>query len=135
MATHSGMRDRTLDERGFGLVETLIGVTILVIGLVAVSGLSLASADRARIATWRAEQATAGRIMLEHVQRDGWAAAVNGVDTVSVAGHGHDSTRHDRDWRGSAAGQLSTGPEEERPVLRCPHSGGRQFASWPASPW
>jgi type II secretory pathway pseudopilin PulG len=81
------LQTRLADERGFGLVEALIALTILVIGLVAVSGLSLASADQARIANWRSEQATAGQMALEAVQLTGWAGAVSGSDTVSIAGH------------------------------------------------
>ena len=38
---------RLSDEKGFGLVEALIALTILVIGLVAVSGLTMASSDQA----------------------------------------------------------------------------------------
>lgn len=78
---------RLRDERGFGLAEALIALTILVIGLVAVSGLSLASADQARIATWRAEQATAGQMALERIQTGGFVSATAGVDTVDVGGH------------------------------------------------
>jgi len=80
------------DEQGFGLAEALIALTILVVGLVAVSGLSLASADQARIATWRAEQATAGQMVLEQIQTGGFASAVAGVDTVSVGGHDFEVT-------------------------------------------
>jgi prepilin-type N-terminal cleavage/methylation domain-containing protein len=75
------------DDSGFGLVETLIALTILVIGLVAVSGLSLASAGQARIANWRSQQAAAAQMVLEDVQSAGWAAASSGLDTVRVAGH------------------------------------------------
>ena len=75
------------DESGFGLVETLIALTILVIGLMAVSGLSLASADQARIANWRMQQTAAAQIVLEEIQIDGWWSAVNGADTATVAGH------------------------------------------------
>ena len=74
-------------EEGFGLVETLIALTILVIGLLAVSGLTLASAAQARIADWKSEQATAGQLALETVQQEGFAAAVSGADTVTVDGH------------------------------------------------
>ncbi|MDP2471091.1 MAG: prepilin-type N-terminal cleavage/methylation domain-containing protein [Candidatus Palauibacterales bacterium] len=81
------LKSRLQDESGFGLVETLIALTILVIGLVAVSGLSLASADQARIAKWRSEQAAAAQIVLEDVQGDGFSAAASGTDTVSIAGH------------------------------------------------
>jgi Tfp pilus assembly protein PilV len=75
------------DEAGFGLVETLIALTILVIGLVAVSGLSLASADQARIANWRSQQAAAAQIVLEEVHGEGWAAAASHMDTATVSGH------------------------------------------------
>lgn len=75
------------DESGFGLVETLIALTILVIGLVAVSGLSLASADQARIANWRSQQAAAAQMVMEDVQSEGWASAASHMDTATVAGH------------------------------------------------
>jgi len=75
------------DESGFGLVETLIALTILVIGLVAVSGLSVASAGQARTANWRSQQAAAAQMMLEDVQSDGWGSATSGYDTVTVGGH------------------------------------------------
>ncbi|MBT8479000.1 MAG: prepilin-type N-terminal cleavage/methylation domain-containing protein [Gemmatimonadetes bacterium] len=87
MTIPARMKDRLSDESGFGLVETLIAITILVIGLVAVSGLSLASADQALIANWRSQQASAAQIVLEGIERDGWWGAASGVDTVSVAGH------------------------------------------------
>lgn len=75
------------DESGFGLVETLIALTILVIGLIAVSGLSVASADQARTANWRSQQAAAAQMVLEDVQREGWWSATSHADTVTVAGH------------------------------------------------
>ena len=75
------------DESGFGLVETLIALTILVIGLIAVSGLSLASASQARTANWRSQQAAAAQMVLEDVQRQGWWSATSRADTVTVAGH------------------------------------------------
>lgn len=78
------------DEAGFGLVETLIALTILVIGLVAVSGLSLASADQARIANWRSQQAAAAQIVLEEVQSEGWDAAVGRTDTATVSGQDYE---------------------------------------------
>jgi len=87
MTVVSQVRARLDDDSGFGLVETLIALTILVIGLVAVSGLSLASADQARIANWRSQQAAVAQMVLEDVQSAGWGAAASGVDTVAVAGH------------------------------------------------
>jgi Tfp pilus assembly protein PilV len=81
------VKARLDDESGFGLVETLIALTILVIGLIAVSGLSLASASQARIANWRSQQASVAQMVLEEVQSDGWGSAVSAVDTVNMAGH------------------------------------------------
>jgi prepilin-type N-terminal cleavage/methylation domain-containing protein len=87
MKVHSRVKVVLDGDDGFGLVETLIALTILVIGLVAVSGLSLASAGQARIANWRSQQAAAAQIVLEDVQSEGWGAAASGVDTVNVAGN------------------------------------------------
>jgi len=86
MVVHSRLKACLKDESGFGLVETMIALTILVIGLVAVSGLSLASADQARIANWRSQQAAAAQMVLEDVQTEGFGSAASGMDTVSVAG-------------------------------------------------
>jgi uncharacterized protein (TIGR02598 family) len=86
MTAYSRVKANLSDESGFGLVETLIALTILVIGLVAVSGLSLASADQARIANWRSQQASVAQIVLEDVQSGGWGSATSAVDTVTVAG-------------------------------------------------
>ena len=86
MSLASRSRAQVSGQSGFGLVEALIALTILVIGLVAVTGLSLASATQARIANWRSEQSTAAQLVLESVQEDGWAA-VSGYDTVNVSGH------------------------------------------------
>ncbi len=83
----SAMMNRRGDERGFGLVEALIAVTILVVGLLAVSGLTLASATQVRLAKWQTEQTTAGQLVLEKVEREGFAAAADQTDTVTVDGH------------------------------------------------
>ena len=90
MMTQTRLAALLADDRGFGLVETLIALTILVIGLVAVSGLSLASADQARIANWRTEQAAAAQIVLEEVQNEGFTAAASRTDTATVAGHDYE---------------------------------------------
>ncbi|MDT8436580.1 MAG: prepilin-type N-terminal cleavage/methylation domain-containing protein [Gemmatimonadota bacterium] len=73
-------------EEGFGLVEALIAVTILVIGLLAVSGLTLASASQARIADWRSDQTAAGLMAVEQVRAAGFAAAASGTLTIDVEG-------------------------------------------------
>lgn len=74
------------NEEGFGLVEAMIAVTILVIGLLAVSGLTLATAAQARIADVRTDQMTAGQEAIEAVRRTGFASVASGVDTVSAGG-------------------------------------------------
>ena len=74
------------DERGFGLVEALIAITLLVIGLLAVSGLTLATAAQARIADLRSDQMVTGQAALETVRRGGFAAATSGIDTVTTGG-------------------------------------------------
>lgn len=92
---------RLSEERGFGLVEALIAVTILVIGLVAVSGLTLASGDQARIAKWRSDQAMAGQLALEATEQLGYGSAVSKVDTFTLGGHDHvvTVTVADVSWR------------------------------------
>ena len=87
MAVQSRLKSCLKDERGFGLVEALIALTILVVGLVAVSGLSLSSANQALTANWRMQQTAAAQIVLEEIQTDGWWSAGNGADTATVAGH------------------------------------------------
>lgn len=86
------LRFEAQSEAGFGLVETLIAFTILVIGLLAVSGLTLASAAQARIADRWSDIATAGQVVIETVQLRGYDSAVNGTDTVSVSGRDYPVT-------------------------------------------
>jgi len=78
---------RTLrDERGFGLVETMIAITILVIGLLAVSGLSLATAAQARVADLRSDQMAAGQETLEEIRQMDFADVDTRVDTLVAGG-------------------------------------------------
>jgi hypothetical protein len=79
-------RARIRSDQGFGIVETLIAFTILVIGLLAVSGLTLASSTQARVADRWNDVATAGQIAIEMVQFRGYDSATNRTDTVSVSG-------------------------------------------------
>ena len=79
-------------EDGFGIVETLIAFTILVIGLLAVSGLTLASSTQARIADRWSDMATAGQLTIETVQFRGYDSAINRTDTVSVGGQDYPVT-------------------------------------------
>ncbi len=83
------VRRLATSEDGFGLVEALIAVTILVIGLLAVSGLSLAAAAQARVSDWQADQATAGQMAMEALQMGGFAAATSRTDTVTIDGNAY----------------------------------------------
>lgn len=80
------LRRALRDERGFGLVETMIAITILVIGLLAVSGLSLATAAQARIADLRSDQMSAGQSTLEEIRQMDFADVDTRVDTVAAGG-------------------------------------------------
>ncbi len=77
---------RARGEEGFGLVEALIAVTILVIGLLAVTGLTLAAATQARVSDWRADMTAAAHVTLEEVNRAGYASAASRTDTITVGG-------------------------------------------------
>ncbi len=80
------LRCRLQEERGFGLVEAMIAMTILVIGLLAVSGLSLATAAQARIADLRSDQMVAGQAAVERTRSLDFGSVVSGVDTVASGG-------------------------------------------------
>lgn len=80
------LRNAIRDEQGFGLVETMIAITILVIGLLAVSGLSLATAAQARIADLRSDQAVAGQAAIEAIRMTDFGSVASGVDTVASGG-------------------------------------------------
>lgn len=74
------------DEAGFGLVEALVAVTVLVIGLLAVSGLTLTTAAQARIADLRTDQSVAAQMTFEQLRAEGFVNAASGVDTVVTGG-------------------------------------------------
>ena len=80
------LRRSLRDERGFGLVEAMIAMTILVIGLLAVSGLSLATAAQARIADLRSDQMVAGQAAIERVRSLDFGSVASAVDTVASGG-------------------------------------------------
>lgn len=80
------LRRRLADEKGFGLVEAMIAMTILVIGLLAVSGLALATAGQARIADLRSDQMVAGQAAIEAARRLDYGSVASDVDTVSSGG-------------------------------------------------
>lgn len=74
------------DERGFGLVETMVAITLCVLGLLAVSGLTLATATQGRVADLRNDQVTTGQRVIEQLRRDGFDAAESAVDTLVTNG-------------------------------------------------
>ena len=78
------IREKSSEEHGFGLIEALIAVTLLVIGLLAVSGLTLATAAQARIADLRSDQMITGQTVIENMRQAGFDSAVTGVDTVTT---------------------------------------------------
>ncbi len=80
------IREKASEEHGFGLIEALIAVTLLVIGLLAVSGLTLATAAQARIADLRSDQMITGQTVIENLRQAGFDSAVTGVDTVTTGG-------------------------------------------------
>jgi Tfp pilus assembly protein PilV len=80
------IREKSSEEHGFGLIEALIAVTLLVIGLLAVSGLTLATAAQARIADLRSDQMITGQTVIENMRQAGFDSAVTGVDTVTTGG-------------------------------------------------
>ena len=80
------LRRALADERGFGLVEALVAVTVLVIGLLAVSGLTLTTAAQARIADLRTDQSVAAQMTFEQLRAEGFTNAASGVDTVVTGG-------------------------------------------------
>lgn len=80
------MRSMVRSERGFGLVEALMAIMILVVGLIAVSGLNLGTAWQARTADLRNDQMITGQSALETIRGAGFAAASSGVDTVTTGG-------------------------------------------------
>lgn len=82
----NALRRALRDEDGFGLVETMIAITILVIGLLAVSGLSLATAAQARIADLRSDQMAAGQATLESIRQMDFDAVDSRVDTIQAGG-------------------------------------------------
>ncbi|MFQ5890056.1 MAG: hypothetical protein ACE5JR_08380 [Gemmatimonadota bacterium] len=75
------------DEAGFGLVEAMIALIMLAIGLMAITGLAMTVASQTRLAAWQTDQALAGQEALERIHRGGYAAAVSGVDTITLGGN------------------------------------------------
>lgn len=80
-------KPRCNEEAGFGLIEVLIAVIILVIGVVALAGMTMSVADQVASAEWQSEQILAGEQALDEIRKGGYAAAASQVDTIDVDGH------------------------------------------------
>lgn len=72
------------NESGFGLVEAMVAIIILAVGLVSVAGMSFGTMSLIRDSSALTDQTMAGHLALENVQRAGFAAAVTGVDTITI---------------------------------------------------
>lgn len=70
---------------GFGLVETLVALTIAAIGLTAVAGLHVAVIQQERIASWRTGQTLAAQQVFEEMQSLGFGVGSRS-DTVRIGG-------------------------------------------------
>lgn len=84
------------DERGFGLVETVVALLILSVGLLALAGLTMAVARQTSRASAETDQAMAAQQVLEHMIDAGYGAYPNGTDdtTLVVSGRSLTVTRN-----------------------------------------
>lgn len=76
---------RVFGQDGFGIVETLVALTIAAFGMLAVAGLHVAVVQQQRIAAWRTGQTLAAQQVFEEMQSLGFTAASRS-DTVSIGG-------------------------------------------------
>ena len=74
-----------LGGEGFGLIETLVALTIAAFGMVAVAGLHVAVVQQQRVAAWRTGQTLAAQQVFEEMQTLGFNASSRS-DTVSIGG-------------------------------------------------
>lgn len=89
-----GVRRRpSADEAGLGLVEVLIALTIFAVGMLAVAGISLSVGAQTNWAVWQTDQSLAAQQVLERVQREGYAAATSGTETVTVGNRTYSVSR------------------------------------------
>lgn len=79
-----GSAGRVCDQRGFGLIEVMIALTIFAIGMLAVAGISLSVGAQTNWSVWQTDQSLVAQQVLERVQQDGYDAATSGTETVTV---------------------------------------------------
>lgn len=62
----------------------MIALTIFAFGMLAVAGLGLSVGAQTNWSVWQTDQSLAAQQVLERVQREGYAAATSGTETVTV---------------------------------------------------
>lgn len=87
------LRPPARGEAGFGLVEVLIALIIFAIGMLAVAGLSMSVGAQTNWSVWQTDQSLAAQQVLERVQREGYAAAASGTETVTVGNRTYTAAR------------------------------------------
>lgn len=91
-ATHT-LRERLQDSSGLGLIEVLVAMMILSVGMMAIAGISLQVGTQTKLSTSQTDQSLAAQQVMEALQQNGYAAATNGQDTVSVGNRQYLVTR------------------------------------------
>ena len=87
------LRERLRDDSGLGLIEVIIAMIILSIGMMAIAGISLQVGTQNKLSTFQTDQSLAAQQVMESLQRQGYAAAVSGTDTVTVGNRVYTVTR------------------------------------------
>ena len=78
---------------GFGLIEVAIAITVASIGILGAAAVVATIGSQARQARLDADRTVAARTAVHRLLRNGYAAAVSGVDIVSVDEHDYTVTR------------------------------------------
>lgn len=80
----SSKRKTLGNEQGSGLIEALVAVMILAFGLLAVTGLTMATAAQARLAQYQTEQALAGQQALAATQQQAFSEVADTTRSIAV---------------------------------------------------
>ena len=75
------------NEQGFGLIEALVAVMILAFGILAVTGLTMATAAQGRLAEYRTQQALAGQLALAATQQQAFSEVADTTRSITVGEH------------------------------------------------